>query len=77
MSVTKNEWAGLLFGKETKSFIMAGVVQGGGVVFSDEGDTAEVNVLAHVGALEEGERVLCVVSTSGAVYVLGKVDNGS
>ena len=77
MSITRNEWAGLFFTKESKSFIMCGIIQGDGVMFSDEGEPAAVNVLAHVGTLSDGDRVLCVVATSGAVYVLGKVDNGS
>lgn len=78
MSITRNEWAGLFFAKESKSFILCGVVdESGGVMFSDEGDPAEAQVLSHVGTLATGDRVLCVVATSGAVYVLGKVNDGS
>lgn len=76
MSVTKNEWGNLFFGKSKDTRVIPGVYRDGGVSIGDS-EPAQASILAHVGTVKDGERVLCVLTTSGALYVLGKVvDSG-
>lgn len=73
MSVTKNEWSNLFFGKQSSTRLFPGIVKDGGIVLGGDGEPAQASVLAHVGSLNDNERVLCALTTSGALYVLGKV----
>lgn len=70
MSVSAAQWGSLLGGGAAPSPFAEGVWGDGGVRLGD-GDPATPEVMDHVGAPSDGDRVLCAIH-AGKVYVIGK-----